>query len=314
MTSVTKAVLKRFEDLQPLLAIAEKRNIVIEGDTSKKIIIGYLVKDINKTGFKKFLESLTRDDLLRIVEEVHITLPERKEPKKKAADDDKPPPKPQKVILQSRTMKYVFGGDDDDQEENLDGDLQEFFSKMSKELLYSLCAKLDDLQPINKYGKEELYQRGIIPNIETIGLENCLYNFTIQELKGFCESTGVDVDEKVRRKDSIIQGLIDHTDVTYTKKKKKKPQKRSDKKPSKITAKTKKVDLEQWFNLTELREFCKEHGLLVSGKKKVVVERIIKWHAGDTESTMPGNKKRGRKKRSRSRSPNPESKKARSDE
>jgi len=69
-----------------------------------------------------------------------------------------------------------------------------------------------------------------------------------------------------------------------------------------------KVDLNNWYNKSDLEEWLKNKGAKVSGKKQVLMDRIIKYLSGDipgaTERKVP--KKR---KRTTSRSKSPSKKK-----
>lgn len=55
-------------------------------------------------------------------------------------------------------------------------------------------------------------------------------------------------------------------------------------------------DLFQSYYLPELKDYCKKEGLKVSGTRKELADRILKYLEGDTESVKAGHKKKRRKR------------------
>jgi len=123
----------------------------------------------------------------------------------------------------------------------------------------------------------------IISVAETIGLENCFSHFDIHRLHAFAEGAGLDI--QTQSIDVLIECLVEHKNFVPKPKKKveKKVEKKSKTKP-KIDKDISTVDLNSWFYLQDLVDFCKENEIDAKGSKQVLI-RNIRAHFNDTKTS-----------------------------
>jgi len=161
----------------------------------------------------------------------------------------------------------------------------------------------DTLEIDNEKGKTD--GELILAEADRMGLENCFSTFDINYLLLFCAGAGLDVQS--RSLDTVIECLIDGKNLIPEKKKKKKveaPPEKSKKKPA-IKKGINAVDLQSWYNLDDLTDWCQDQKIPHIGKKQVVIHRILKFLDGEDVS-LPEKKPKKKKRKA----PPPKSKRA----
>jgi len=179
-----------------------------------------------------------------------------------------------------------------------DGNLKEFISQFDDMTLVSVCNDIDDLR---NYSEDELRDltkkemvKGILNNVANFGLNHVLQFLTVVELTAVVTHMELEVDSQ--SKEILIDSIVEKK--SYVKPKPKKKVKPSSEKPA-IKEGITKVDLQTWFNREDLEEWLRNKGAKVSGKKKELIDRIIKYLSGDITTTTG---KRGKKRKRGSKS------------
>jgi len=127
----------------------------------------------------------------------------------------------------------------------------------------------------------------LLEEAEAFGLENCFSTFDVDTLLSFAEGAGLKTD--TRNTDALIDCLMEMKDFKPEKKtkKEKKPEPEKSKKKPEIKKGITEVDLQSWFNLEELTQYCQDQKIPHVGKKIIVIKRILKFLAGEDVSIKP---------------------------
>jgi len=179
-------------------------------------------------------------------------------------------------------------------DEALKGDLRDFLNQFDDMTLLSICNDIDDLrnyteEELRDLSKKELV-KAIANNVSNFGTTHVLQFFTVIELQEI--TVLMDLEVESGSKEKLIDSIIEKKN--YVKPPPKKKVKPSVEKPA-IKEGITKVDLQTWFNKEDLEEWLRSKGAKVSGNKKSLIDRIIKYLSGDTTTTTE--KKRGKKKK-----------------
>jgi hypothetical protein len=279
-----------------LILIADRKNIILSDDNiqkPRKRVPSIFAKIAVAKGLQLYLTHLTQECLKMIADDLDVKIyTEERTKRDGTVVEAQVVQNPQKKILVHKLYKNFVPKDSAD---DAVPDLADKFQQLNKSTLRKMCEIVDDIDEDDKYGKNELINDGIIVNINTMGLENFLDAFDIETIKRFCTACNLEVI--TNNKEHAISALIDQSHFRE-KKVKRKVQKPSKKKPA-IKSGVKAVDLQHHFNKTELVEYCKKKNLYVSGNKRQVIQRILSFLAGDTESTVRPADGGRRKKRKR---------------
>jgi len=133
----------------------------------------------------------------------------------------------------------------------------------------------------------------IMNTAENIGLENCFSHFDIHRLHDFAEGAGLDI--QTQRMETVIDCLIEHKNFVPKPKKKteKKESKKSKTKP-KIDKDISTVDLNSWFYLKDLVDYCKDNDIDHRGSKQVLIKNIrAKFDGKDTKKRAAPKERKG---------------------
>lgn len=123
----------------------------------------------------------------------------------------------------------------------------------------------------------------IMNTAENIGLENCFSHFDIHRLHEFAEGAGLDV--QTQSIETVIDCLVEHKNfVPKTKKKTEKKEVKKSKTKPKIDKDISQVDLNSWFYLRDLVDFCKVNDIDHRGSKQQLIKNIRAHFDGKTPS------------------------------
>jgi len=140
--------------------------------------------------------------------------------------------------------------------------------------------------------KEELVKQ-IGNSVRTMGLEGFLSAFNVDSLQDVCEDLKLKTHHS-NNKRKLIEAIVTKKDVEQEPKKKKAKVEASKKKKP-IQKGSTYDDIFQHYYVGEVREFCKEKGLKTSGKKAVLIKRVLAYLEGDEESTKAQPRGKGKK-------------------
>jgi len=163
--------------------------------------------------------------------------------------------------------------------------IHDFLSEHAdSEQLKSMAVVLD-LEPADK--KEELVQQVSGGTIH-LGLEGYLSSFNVDTLQDVAEDLKLKTHHS-NNKRKLIEAIINKEDVEREPKKKQAKVEFSKKKKP-IQKGVTYEDIFQHYYVGEVREYCKEKGLKTSGKKGVLIKRILAYLGGDEDSTKSSGK------------------------
>jgi len=229
-----------------------------EGDLTRTQMIERINRAIEKTGVSILFDTLKRDDLKAMSNTVGVTF--------KESDN-----KNSKAVL-SKKMKDMID----------EAGLEDFLSDNADTVLLNrLCESLDIEDP--EQSKEKLVQQ-VSGFVRGLGAEAFWNSFDVSVLHS------VTADLKLKAKGTNSKRKLVDSILTNSNPEKAEPKK----KKRKITYSKKKKALEkgityddifQHYNVNEVRDFCKSHGLKSSGKKKELINRILSYFNGDEESS-----------------------------
>jgi len=227
-------VLKEFQD-DHLIEIAKKKQFRINNDALAKSV----ADAVSAQGFNKFLQCLFKDQLETLTGGKNADKPETKNALIK------------KAVLQMN-----------------DQGAKKWWNGQDKVLLDQIAKGMDI-----EFEKGDNKGEVIISAAETIGLENCFSHFDIHRLHAFAEGAGLDI--KTQSTDVIIECLVEHKNfVPKTKKKVEKKEVKKSKTKPKIDKDISTVDLNSWFYLQDLVDFCKTNDIDARGSKQVLIRNI----------------------------------------
>jgi hypothetical protein len=307
MTATPQAILHNFDE-ETLVYIAEKCGKTLSKQQKSKAA-DILKTDIIQNGVKKVLEVLRVAQLkllmghpqIDLAKEMEAIAPKRgrskspsREKKKRNTTSSSASKSPKKNKFPSKQVMIKILSD-----KIFDVGPKKFLNQLETPVLLECCKDIDDL---SDYSKEDLIEiekkeliEAIISNINRFGLEHLFSLFSVKELSEFCQKLELDCDE-TNSKDALIEAILEHK--TYKKPKQKKKEVKASENAPEIKEGITKVDLQAWFKREQLSEWLRNKGAKVSGKKKELVVRILKYLEGDREHTMPNpHKKRGKKKK-----------------
>jgi len=247
-----------------------------ESKPKKQTMVSSISEAIEQHGVKNLLNSMKRDELKTVVEKVD------------SIDWKKEDNKNSKNVLSKK-----LGGVIDSQ------GINDFLSEHADVgLLKGICVDLD-LEPASDK-KEELVKQ-IGNAVRAIGLEGFFSSFAVDSLQDVCEDLKLKTAGS-NNKRRLIECIVNKESVPEAPKKKKQKIEISKKKQP-IQKGSTYEDIFQHYYVGEVREWCKENGLKTSGKKTVLIKRILAFLEGDEENTKaaPSGSKKKKKADSKGR-------------
>jgi len=223
----------------------------------KKAMVDDMSAEVEELGAKGLFQIMKREDLRKLSEGVDSIAWKK--------DDNKN----SKTVLVKKLASAVEAQG-----------VNDFLSEhASADQLKSMAAVLD-LEAADK--KEELLKQVSAGAIH-LGLEGYLSAFNVDTLQDVAEDPKLKTHQS-NNKRKLIEAIINKEDVEREPKKKKAKAEFSKKKKT-IQKGITFEDIFQHYYVGEVREYCKEKGLKTSGKKTVLIKRILAFLGGDEEST-----------------------------
>jgi len=122
----------------------------------------------------------------------------------------------------------------------------------------------------NQNSKKKDMVKGILDNVHTFGLEHRFSLFSSSELLEFAQDLEITVEST--SKDILIECII--SQQNYEPEEKSIEEVEASKDKPEIKAGVSTVDLQTWYNRTELSEWLRNKQCKVSGNKKDLINRI----------------------------------------
>jgi len=259
-TKTPTEVFKAIKDPELLEKIAEHRKLELS-DKQRKQIVKHLAEDVSSTGVNKFLGTLSKKSLEALADKIDW----------EGKAESKHPPKTVFTKKISKQIQSVGA--------------EKFWKSLPEAVLDKVIKETD----IEVGGQSKI--EAIIAESDSCGLEHCLSAFPIMTLHKFCDAAKLDVE--TQSLNTLIDSLMRLEDYAPPKKDKKKEPKPSKKKPE-IKKGITKVDLQNWYNRTELAQYCEDQEIQKTGNKKDLIQRVIDYHDG---KKVPKLRERASKKR-----------------
>lgn len=177
-----------------------------------------------------------------------------------------------------------------------DKSINSLISKAKAETLRSVCTALE-FETEDDVPKNELVD-DINEEVIISGARAILNKLKSTEIKELCKTLEVrHTATKTKSIDIMLHEAFPALEVEEEKAEKGKASEelKANRKPieSGITA----DDLLQQYFIDELRQYCKDNGLTVGGKKSLIIKRIMSFLAGDRTTTVKGYKLEKRKEK-----------------
>eukprot|EP00761_Pharyngomonas_kirbyi_P011299 gb/GECH01011324.1/.p1 GENE.gb/GECH01011324.1/~~gb/GECH01011324.1/.p1 ORF type:complete len:320 (+),score=81.65 gb/GECH01011324.1/:1-960(+) len=168
---------------------------------------------------------------------------------------------------------------------------EDFLQEMSKDVLEQLCAALG----FQTEGSEEEMMEALIEEVSIAGARELFNGMTkdylldcAHELKIKTTGSKTDLINRVLAKAFPVL----KSEPASSSKQTSKPE--VEKVP--IKKGISRDELFQSYYLPELKEYCKKEGIKISGTRKQLADRILKYLSGETETVKAGGKKKRRKR------------------
>lgn len=237
----------------------------------KKNIVNSLASSIESAGVKALISNLKRETLQAVLKGRESAL--------KEGDN-----KNNKTLLGKRLKDLIDA-------EGIDDFLQK--GDLSESVLRAMLEALDE----ESDAKKDALPGEIAAAVRRLGMEAYFSSFDVESLHDVCEDLNLKAAH-TNNKRKLVECIINNEDAP----------KSSAPKKQKVQASKKKKPIEkgitfddvfQHYYVDEVRDWCKEKGLKTTGKKTMLIRRILAYLDGDTETTMatPSSKGRGRKRK-----------------
>jgi len=229
----------------------EKGNKLKKGE-----MLTAIADSIEEASVRCLVAALSRDDMKKLLEKLSV--------------DFKGDNKNSKQVLTRRLTEQIgTAGIDDFLKDNADD-----------AVLDSILADLD----LDKKGKKEDTIALIASTVRNLGMESFFSSFDVDSLHDICQDLKVKTHNS-NNKRKLVEGIVKQEDLDKEEPKKKKQKVKVSSKKKDIKKGVTFDDIFQHYYVDEVRDWCKEHGLKTTGKKTVLIKRIVAFLDGDEETT-----------------------------
>jgi len=222
---------------------------------SKHKMVTSISDAIESSGVKSLLTNIKRDDLKKVAEQAKVDFKKADNPNSKA-------------VLAKKVSAAITG-------EGLNDFLNEH---LSVDVLKAIASDLE----VKAEKKEELVSE-IGSAVRRVGMETYFTSFDVDQLQDVAEDLGLKT-HNTNNKRKLVECIVSKEDAPKEPKSKK-PKVEFSKKKKAIQKGTTYEDVFQHYYVGEVRDWCREHGLKTSGKKGVLIRRVLAFLDGDEEST-----------------------------
>jgi hypothetical protein len=140
-------------------------------------------------------------------------------------------------------------------------------------------------------------KKAIAEAARNFAAERYFGNFDVESLRALADDLKLKQAAKTSSKRKIVEAIVTQEDAEPAEAPKKKKQKVDVGKKKPLEKGITYDEIFQHYYVEELREFVKAKGIKVSGKKPVLIKRIVAYLNGETEGIMAGDKAEGKKKK-----------------
>lgn len=140
-------------------------------------------------------------------------------------------------------------------------------------------------------------KKAIAEAARTFASERYFGNFDVESLRALAEELKLKQAAKTSSKRKLVEAIVTQEDAEPVEAPKKKKQKTDVGKKKALEKGITYDEIFQHYYVEELRDFVKSKGIKVSGKKPVLIKRILAFLAGETEGIMAGDKTEKAKKK-----------------
>jgi len=240
-------------------------------------MVNKLAKSVEESGIRTLLGNLKREELAALATKANCL-----------KEDDN---KHNKTVLTRRLQGVIA-----------DSNIHDFLSENADEdLLKSISAAIDVEGDSDK--KEDLIN-AVTDAVRAFGLDSFFSSFEAEQLQDVAEDLKLKTG-KTANKRKLVECIVNKKDAEKEPKAKKQRVEAS-KKKQEIEKGVTYEDIFQHYYVTEVRQWCKDHGLKTSGKKGALIRRILAYLDGDesVKSLPPGQRAKKRKGKGKSRKGN----------
>lgn len=240
-------------------------------NVSKKNMVTSISAQIEEAGVKYILEIFTRDLLRNLIEGIKVNWKNDNQGSKR-------------VIQKKLSTLMNEQGIDDFLDDHCNVDL---LNEIIDEL------GLDD---VNSKKKEHLV-RAIGGHVRELGMNLYLGSFTTDCLNDICEDLRLKTYGSSNKR-KLVEAIVYQEDLERPAKKKRRVVTAS-KKKKQIKRGITFDDIFQHYNVSEVRDYCRDNGIRSAGKKGVIIKRVLAYLDGD-ESVLVDTEKSGRGRKPKS--------------
>jgi hypothetical protein len=140
-------------------------------------------------------------------------------------------------------------------------------------------------------------KKAIAEAARNFAAERYFGNFDVESLRALAEELKLKQAAKTSSKRKLVEAIVTQEDAEPVEAPKKKKQKTDVGKKKALEKGITYDEIFQHYYVEELRDFVKSKGIKVSGKKPVLIKRILAYLAGETEGIMAGDKTEKAKKK-----------------
>jgi len=235
---------------------------------SKHKMVTSISDAIESSGVKNLLANVKRADLRKVADQAKVDFKKLDNPNSKA-------------VLSKKLAAAIAG----------EG-VNDFLSgHVSVDVLKTIAADLD----VKSSDKKEDLVEEIGSAVRRVGMETYFSSFDVDQLQDVADDLGLKTG-KTNNKRKLVECIVAKEDAPKEPKAKKAKVEFSKKKKA-IQKGVTYEDVFQHYYVGEVRDWCKEHGLKTSGKKGVLIKRVLAFLDGDEETTKahPAKGKKGGK-------------------
>jgi len=224
--------------------------------TTKTKMMDAINRAIDESGIDCALETMKREDLKAIAELLKVKFEETDNQNSKA--------------VMSKKIK-----------QKITPNIEEFLQEHADAALLNRLTQSLDLEPETK-DKDKLVTL-IADRIRELGAEVYWNSCDIETLHAATADLKLKSAKTTNSKRKLVDALLTNSNPEKDPRKKKKRKTEFSESRKAIEKGITYDDIFQHYNCDEIRNYCKVHGLKTSGKKKSLIERILKYLEGEDE-------------------------------
>eukprot|EP01119_Soliformovum_irregulare_P013584 TRINITY_DN3630_c0_g1_i2.p2 TRINITY_DN3630_c0_g1~~TRINITY_DN3630_c0_g1_i2.p2 ORF type:complete len:329 (+),score=130.36 TRINITY_DN3630_c0_g1_i2:71-1057(+) len=256
-----KNILKSFS-VKDLTTIVDARDILTQ-DYKRATLMSAILTRIEAEGIQQVTCNLKFAALKFVCEQMDVALGDRN--------------KPTRPVFQKRLAERM----------NEEG-LAKFLNSTQLPQVITTILEAAGEFPIKDASIEDLVNQTVLA-IQFQGASNFFFYFETPFLRDLMDAAGLDYNTGSKAR--LIQALVSHDNAVTERE----PAEEITYSSKKLSLKAKNNlsyhDINEWYTLAELVDWCEKKGVRTSGTKREVVKRVMAYLGGDTENTLKENSK-----------------------